>query len=327
MLWSGLVPPKVESFCWQLLKGRVAVKDNLVARNVIHSSEAICSFCGCPGESINHIFFSCYGSWCIWTHWCKIWGIKWAANKDAWSNFIEWQFLLPTKNVVWKISFCAILWSIWLHRNEIVFKNGQLNICNLIDLIKLRIMHWVKAKWPTAQVDLWNFMTCLNEIQIPSNPIHIRPITSWSCPPLGYVKFNVDGASLGKPGQEGIGGILCDHQGRVLIRFSKSIGLADSNLAELLAIREALIVFSSSSWAIHGFLLESDSKIAVNWVNNPLKVPWKFQNFISQIENLKKVIKDWRIDHVFREGNQEADLLAKEGINRTNDLLFITDIP
>ncbi|XVF83481.1 hypothetical protein PTKIN_Ptkin16aG0491300 [Pterospermum kingtungense] len=144
MLWTGLVPPKVESFCWQLLKGRVAVKDNLVARNVIHSSEAICSFCGCPGESINHIFFSCYGSWCIWTHWCKIWGIKLAANKDAWSNFIEWQSLLPTNNVVWKISFCAILWSIWLHRNEIVFKNvmalATVSLKLLVDSTNQRVL-------------------------------------------------------------------------------------------------------------------------------------------------------------------------------------------
>ncbi|XVF66494.1 hypothetical protein PTKIN_Ptkin10aG0040200 [Pterospermum kingtungense] len=35
----------------------------------------------------------------------------------------------------------------------------------------------------------------------------------WKEPPQGYVKFNVDGSTIGKPGPAGIRGILRDHQG------------------------------------------------------------------------------------------------------------------
>ncbi|XVE68767.1 hypothetical protein DITRI_Ditri09bG0096200 [Diplodiscus trichospermus] len=66
-------------------------------------------------------------------------------------------------------------------------------------------------------------------------------------PAAGEVKFNVDGASLGKPGQTGIRGVLRDHQGNVIIRFSRSVGVADSNLAELMAVRKAFILFLSCS--------------------------------------------------------------------------------
>ncbi|XVF14748.1 hypothetical protein REPUB_Repub09cG0088600 [Reevesia pubescens] len=41
----------------------------------------------------------------------------------------------------------------------------------------------------------------------------------------------------------GIGGGLREKQGTVKIMFSKTVGIADSNLAEFLAIREAFYLF------------------------------------------------------------------------------------
>ncbi|XVF83559.1 hypothetical protein PTKIN_Ptkin16aG0498800 [Pterospermum kingtungense] len=327
LVWSGLAPPKVGAFCWQLLKGKIAVKDNLVSKNILQHSETFCSFCGHPGESVNHLFFSCYGPWCIWSYWCRLWGIQWAAHKDAWSNFIEWHSLLPSSSgeIIWKISFYAILWSIWILRNEVVFKNKQLDFIMLIDLVKFRIIHWAKAKWPHIQIDSWSALNCLNKIQIPTKRVNPRPFSCWSCPSFGAVKFNIDGAAQGKPGPAGIGGILRDHQGTALIRFSKSIGTADSNLAEILTIKEAFLLVTSSRWVNLPIIFESDSMNAVSWVSNPLKVPWKFRNIISHMENLKRQLQDWKIVHIFRESNSEADSLAKEGINRSTDFLFIKE--
>ncbi|XVF79203.1 hypothetical protein PTKIN_Ptkin14bG0201600 [Pterospermum kingtungense] len=71
----------------------------------------------------------------------------------------------------------------------------------------------------------------------------------------GWVKFNVDGSSIRKPGPAGIGGLLRDHLRKELMRFSKSIGVEDSNVAELLAIREGLILFLSLPWESTEFLI------------------------------------------------------------------------
>ncbi|XVF15355.1 hypothetical protein REPUB_Repub09cG0145100 [Reevesia pubescens] len=38
LVWAGLAPPKVEFFCWQLLKGRVVVKFNLSKRGLMSNS-------------------------------------------------------------------------------------------------------------------------------------------------------------------------------------------------------------------------------------------------------------------------------------------------
>lgn len=42
----------------------------------------------------------------------------------------------------------------------------------------------------------------------------------WAPPPSGTLKFNVDGASRGKSGLAGIGGVLRDHSGSISVVFS-----------------------------------------------------------------------------------------------------------
>lgn len=44
-----------------------------------------------------------------------------------------------------------------------------------------------------------------------------------------YLKFNVDGAAKGKAGPTGVGGVLRDHKGDVLLIFSNNEGLQESN--------------------------------------------------------------------------------------------------
>ncbi|OMP09344.1 hypothetical protein COLO4_05572 [Corchorus olitorius] len=41
---------------------------------------------------------------------------------------------------------------------------------------------------------------------------------------MGSLKFNVDGASSGSSGMAGVGGVLRDNMGTVLVKFSKNIG-------------------------------------------------------------------------------------------------------
>ena len=53
-----------------------------------------------------------------------------------------------------------------------------------------------------------------------------KGIVSWCSPPCGVLKFNVDGATKGKPGLAGTGGVLGNHKGQVLFMFSK--GLANN---------------------------------------------------------------------------------------------------
>ena len=59
-LWQGLCPPKVEVFVWQLLRGRVLVREVLLKFGVaIQTGSASCPLCEIGSESIDHIFLLC----------------------------------------------------------------------------------------------------------------------------------------------------------------------------------------------------------------------------------------------------------------------------
>ncbi|XVE54849.1 hypothetical protein DITRI_Ditri03aG0115500 [Diplodiscus trichospermus] len=41
-VWSDLVPPKVATFCWQLLRGCIAVKTVLASRGLLQEVDIAC---------------------------------------------------------------------------------------------------------------------------------------------------------------------------------------------------------------------------------------------------------------------------------------------
>ncbi|XVF77053.1 hypothetical protein PTKIN_Ptkin14bG0009000 [Pterospermum kingtungense] len=89
--------------------------------------------------------------------------------------------------------------------------------------------------------------------------------------------------------------LYCGLCGFEIIRFSKSIGVTESNFAEILAIREAFILFVSSPWVnCRNLVIESDFKNTISWVCNS-SVPWRVMNIVNHIDNLKRQVKNWRI--------------------------------
>ncbi|KAL4388066.1 hypothetical protein GQ457_09G011730 [Hibiscus cannabinus] len=92
----------------------------------------------------------------------------------------------------------------------------------------------------------------------------------WKAPPVGFLKFNVDGAVSGSFGAAGIGGILRNHENQIVYSFHRSAGFLDPTSAEILAIVEAVSYFLSWRWcSSFRLIIESDSSLAVSWINSP----------------------------------------------------------
>ncbi|XVE81663.1 hypothetical protein DITRI_Ditri15bG0083200 [Diplodiscus trichospermus] len=133
----------------------------------------------------------------------------------------------------------------------------------------------------------------------------------------------MEGYSLGKPIEAGIGGIMKNHVGRELIRFSKYVGIIDSNKTELLAVKKVFTPFLSSPWAKdHIRIIKNDSKSVVSWMDKPQTTLWRLKHIINHIENIKLHVQEWRIFHAFREAYQVVDSLAKEA-NCSSNLLMV----
>ncbi|XVF17166.1 hypothetical protein REPUB_Repub10bG0096000 [Reevesia pubescens] len=72
----------------------------------------------------------------------------------------------------------------------------------------------------------------------------------------------------------GIGGVLHDSNGVVKLVFSKNIGVANSNVVELLVMKEAFLIFVASSWCnVYGLIIESDNQNIVKRSTSPSYVP------------------------------------------------------
>ncbi|KAK8564790.1 hypothetical protein V6N12_058372 [Hibiscus sabdariffa] len=104
--------------------------------------------------------------------------------------------------------------------------------------------------------------------------------------------------------------------------FSKSIGVIDVTSAEILALKEACVLFSKSRWVqLFSLILETDCESVVVWFNKPVSNPFAFKKLVEEcIESC--VGCSWSIRAVSREANCSADKLAKSGICRPTPLYW-----
>ncbi|XVE74756.1 hypothetical protein DITRI_Ditri12bG0043400 [Diplodiscus trichospermus] len=196
---------------------------------------------------------------------------------------------------------------VWSLRNDVVFNGGNVNSDRLIDITLLRVARRGKARWPTLKEGVDDFIRFPQLIKVSDGSCTSRGNICWLKPNMGRLKFNVAGSALGQPGPAGIRGVLRDHEVNVKLVFSKSIGIADSNLVEILTVGEALILYASLRRAqSHKLLIESDSVNIVKWVNNPNLAPWRLRRFVSHIECLKTQAREWSIVHTFKEANDKS---------------------
>ncbi|XVE81165.1 hypothetical protein DITRI_Ditri15bG0040700 [Diplodiscus trichospermus] len=109
-VWSDMVPPKVATFCWQMLRRSIAVKEVLASRAIFSSLVGLLGTYGLRGvlcgTSVG-LAKSCHGL-------SSLNGVKFYPQNVC--------------DKVWRISFYAIVWSIWLFRNEVVFQGKRMGL-------------------------------------------------------------------------------------------------------------------------------------------------------------------------------------------------------
>lgn len=75
------------------------------------------------------------------------------------------------------------------------------------DLILVHVYLWVRGNVNDFAYFLEQFVVGYEFVKLQS-PVSHRSEVVWKAPLMGILKFNVDGASKGNPGQSGIGGVL-----------------------------------------------------------------------------------------------------------------------
>jgi ribonuclease HI len=133
-------------------------------------------------------------------------------------------------------------------------------------------------------------------------------------------RANIDGGSRGNPGPASYGVVIRDARGEIVARLKKYIGRTTNNVAEYYGLIAALDYAQSNS--IKALRIESDSELLVKQMRGQYKV--KSADLKPLYERAKKMsaaIPAFRIDHVYREQNREADLLANQAMDEADGKL------
>ena len=134
--------------------------------------------------------------------------------------------------------------------------------------------------------------------------------------PASY-RANIDGGSRGNPGPASYGVVIRDPKGEVIARLKKYIGRMTNNVAEYYGLIAALDYAQSNN--IRALRIESDSELLVKQMRGQYKV--KSADLKPLFERAKKMSQSFasfRIDHVYREQNVEADALANEAMDEVS---------
>jgi ribonuclease HI len=124
---------------------------------------------------------------------------------------------------------------------------------------------------------------------------------------LGWYKCNIDGASNGNPGIASCGGIFRNHDANFIYAFAEPLGINASYVAELCGAMRAIEIAYQNNWS--QIWIETDSSLVVSTFNQPSNpVAWQLRN---RWKNAMFMMSEMHcvITHIYREGNQIADLL------------------
>ncbi|GLT31839.1 hypothetical protein SLA2020_065470 [Shorea laevis] len=111
-------------------------------------------------------------------------------------------------SIQWGTLFTFALWTIWVLRNQKVYRSNAFDTNRNITIIKERVMEFV-------------FTIPCSIAKKPTEICHVR----WDKPPEGFFKLNTDGSALKNPGPVACGGLIRDSLGKWVAGFARNVGI------------------------------------------------------------------------------------------------------
>jgi ribonuclease HI len=128
---------------------------------------------------------------------------------------------------------------------------------------------------------------------------------------------NIDGGSRGNPGPASYGVVVRNERGEIVAKLKKYIGRMTNNVAEYYGLIAALDY--AQSHGVRALRVESDSELLVRQMRGHYKVKSPdLRPLFERAKKMSQTFESFRIDHVYREQNAEADALANEALDETS---------
>jgi hypothetical protein len=150
-LWKIDAPSKAIVFGWRFLLDKLPTRADLNHRGIlINSSDLHCIFCTLNVEDSEHLFLGCQFSKAIWNAVARWLGKNIQTGVDRWNHFLLFGDLVRLKKGGGRISrliWLVTMWSIWKHRNEVIFKGVTPDAIALLNNIKMISWLWLSNRY------------------------------------------------------------------------------------------------------------------------------------------------------------------------------------
>ena len=140
------------------------------------------------------------------------------------------------------------VWSLWKHRNKVVFENVPINLS----------LHRICLN------EAREYFYCIVKSERQKQLIFI--LVKWNKPLEQWFKLNMDGASSGNPGKAKGGGLIRDCNEKWIKGFSRSSGHASSFVADFWALRDGLKL--ALGMGVQRLVVELDAKVVVSLITS-----------------------------------------------------------
>ena len=303
-LWKIPVPHKVRIFAWKLIHGGIATKCNKKKRKI--SRDGICDLCGRAEESEHHAVVNCGHAASLREAMRKLWDLP--SDDILTFSGPEWLLLLIDRvNMEEAAQLLLILWRSWFVRNELTHGGRWIPIESSVSFLA---SYWESlSSIKHGRPDDPKGKKPVKETMAPAGG-STPPRRAWQPPESGWIKINIDGAFSETFGEAGIGVIVRDHLGQVILSAWKYMdGGGSVEQVEAWACREGLAL--APEWAPRPAIVESDCAMVIKYLSCPSvqRSPSTFviRAALEEAEKLPAV----KFCHVGREQNGVAHELAQ----------------
>lgn len=149
---------------------------------------------------------------------------------------------------------------------------------------------------------------------------------TWKCPPVGWYALNTDGAAKGSMGLAGGGVLIRDHCGTFISALTANFGRCTAFRAEVMALVHGLKL--ARNLQISHLMIQLDNMACVQALQSTSSGSGECAHLINFCRSLiSEANWEVKVEHVFREGNRAADLLANLGVTQLSRSELLEEPP
>ena len=110
-------------------------------------TDSLCPFCRNKEEEATHLFFNCSNILPLWWESLSWVNLATALPQNPRDHYLQHGNGTADgkKSPRWKCWWIALTWTIWQHRNKIVFQNASFDASKMLDDAILLIWTWIKS--------------------------------------------------------------------------------------------------------------------------------------------------------------------------------------